>query len=166
MENSKRKSNLSKVELVAYIIAGLLALWGLTYTILGLFATYLNVLSENNEILKASNVIKKNFGLGFFGWGLILLAIGAFVAVVFLCANAKKSDREYEREARRAARRARMEESLVNEKEVIEAVTAPVNEQPVVVEEENPILDEATKEPIADEPVESPEIVSDQEIIE
>ena len=99
-----KKLNLSIFELVAYGIAAILALWGLTYIVLGLLGNYLNIAAEDNVLLKGSNALAKIFGLGFLGWGLIIVSIGALVAVLFLCINAKKSDKEAEKAARRAAR--------------------------------------------------------------
>ena len=96
--------NLSLFELIVYVLAGALALWGLTYITLGLIGSYINIGAEDNALLKGSDALAKVFGLGFLGWGLIILSIGALLAVVFLCINAKKTDKEAEKAARRAAR--------------------------------------------------------------
>ena len=96
--------NLSLFELIVYLVAGALALWGLTYIALGLIGSYINVGADDNALLKGSEALAKVFGLGFLGWGLIILSIGALLAVVFLCINAKKTDKEAEKAARRAAR--------------------------------------------------------------
>lgn len=96
--------NLSLIELIVYLVAGALALWGLTYIALGLIGSYINVGADDNALLKGSEALAKVFGLGFLGWGLIILSIGALLAVVCLCINAKKTDKEAEKAARRAAR--------------------------------------------------------------
>lgn len=82
-------------------------LWGLVYTILGLIGDNLQVDLSSNYLKQASNAIEKAFGLGFFGWGLIIFSIGVVVAVVVLLANARNTDRDYEKAQRRAARLAR-----------------------------------------------------------
>ena len=82
-------------------------LWGLTYTVLGLIADNLQVASSSNYLKQASNEIAKLFGLGFFGWGLIIFAIGAVLTTILLLVNARSTDRDYERAQRRAARLAR-----------------------------------------------------------
>ena len=134
--NSKKNGSFI-VELVAYIIAGLIGLWGLVYLVLGLIAENIDVLSSKNELLKASNTIKKLFGMGFVGWGLTLMAIGAVIAIIFLAVNAKKSDREFDREARRAARRSRLQNELatptvatsnVGEEEIVDVEATPKEE--------------------------------------
>ena len=99
-----KKLKLSLFEFVVYVISGLLALWGLTYIVLGLFGQYLEVGSDQNVLAQANASFAKVFGLGFFGWGLIILSIGAVIAIICLCINAKKTDKEAEKAARRAAR--------------------------------------------------------------
>ena len=99
-----KKLKISLFEFIVYILSGALALWGLTYVILGLFGQYLEIGSDQNVLAKANESFAKVFGLGFFGWGLIILSIGAVLAIICLCVNAKKTDKEAEKAARRAAR--------------------------------------------------------------
>lgn len=113
---NKKLSAFNIFEIVWYSICGAVGLWGLTYTVLGLFAKYLNVNSENNVLLKGSNVIAEHFGgLGFFEWGLIILAIAAVAAVIVLLVGAKGVDREFEKKVRRQARRQALQESTTTE---------------------------------------------------
>ena len=133
--NEVKKNKKNNVgEIIAYVLAGLIALWGLTYLVLGIVAENLNVMSSENELLKASNTIKKLFGLNFIGWGMILLAVGALLAVIVLAVNAKKTDREFDREARRAARRNRLQSELASpmsaeNPNVVDVEAAPVEEE-------------------------------------
>ena len=99
-----KKNNISVFELVCYIVSGALGLWGLTYVTLGLLGAYLEVGADQNGIAQANASFAKVFGLGFFGWGLIIFSIGALLAFIVLCVNAKKTDKEAEKAARRAAR--------------------------------------------------------------
>ena len=99
-------------EVVWYSLCGAVALWGLTYTVLGLIANELNskeVLSQGNKI------IADTFGLGFFGWGLIILGIASLAIVIVLLIFAKRVDRDFEKTQRRAARRALQVEETVEE---------------------------------------------------
>ena len=104
-KNSKKEFSL--FEKIAYCVLGALMVWGLTYTVLGLIADNLQVSSANNYLKQASDAIAKIFGLGFFGWGLIIFSIGAVLMVVILLVNARNTDRDYEKTQRRAARLAR-----------------------------------------------------------
>jgi len=120
----KKKLELTKFEIVWYIICATFGLWGLVYTILGLLANNLPIPSDKNALLNASKALASVFGLGFFGWGLIILGISAVAAVIVLLAVSKKADREYEKAQRRAARLNRanlFDDSTVENSEVVEA---------------------------------------------
>lgn len=125
--NMKKKLPLSKFEIVWYSICTAFALWGLTYIILGLIAQNLAVPASKNYLAQASEALASVFGLGFFGWGLIILGVSAVAASIVLLVNAKKTDRDYEKAQRRAARLARTtfgEETP----EVVDAKSEPVQE--------------------------------------
>ncbi len=119
---SKKKMKVSIFEIVWYSLCGLVALWGLTYITLGLIGDLLPVTATENGLAKASEVIRAHFGLGFLGWGMILVGIGAVLAIIVLLLNAKKSDKEVEKAARRAARLA--------SNNVVDATSEPTNENP------------------------------------
>ena len=110
---SKKNKKLSVFEIVWYSICGAIGVWGLTYTVLGLIAENISLNPANNPLLIASKSIENAFGLGFFGWGLILVSIATVAAVIVLLSNAKVADREYEKAQRRAAR--------LNRNKVVEA---------------------------------------------
>ena len=119
-KNSKKEFTL--FEKICYPVCGALMLWGLTYTVLGLIADNLQVPNDSNYLKQASDEIAKIFGLGFFGWGLIIFSIGAVIATVVLLVYARNTDRDYEKAQRRAAR-------LKKKPEVVDAETAPVEEE-------------------------------------
>jgi len=96
----KNKLPVSIFELVWYPLCGLVILWGLAYIILGLVTKYNNITALTD--FNAS--FTKQFGLGLYFWGLIIVAIGAVAAVVVMLIFAKTFDRATEREQRRSAR--------------------------------------------------------------
>ena len=100
----KKKMKISVFELVSYIISGILGLWGLVETVVG--AVALN-LGPNVPLKIFDDLYKKTFGLNMLYWGIILMSIGAVIAVIVLVACAKSADREYEKSQRRAARLAK-----------------------------------------------------------
>ena len=120
-KENKRSLRITKFELVWYIICGVLGLWGIVYIILGLVATNINIPSAKNDLLAANNSFQSIFGLGFFGWGLILLSIGAVAAVIVLCVYARGVDRDYEKQQRRAARLNRIKDMDSNDSDVFDA---------------------------------------------
>ena len=99
-----KKKKIKLLELVIYITFGALALWGLVYIVLGLFANNLPIPDSSNALKSADKVIAKNFGLGFFGWGLILFGVFATLEAIALIVYAKDVDKDYEKSQRRAAR--------------------------------------------------------------
>ena len=98
----KKKLPISIFELVVYILAGLMGLWGLTYIALGIsceFISYKSALAEADAYLKAGTS-----GMGFLFQGFLVLGIAVVVSVIVLLITAKKSDRDYEKTQRRLAR--------------------------------------------------------------
>lgn len=112
---ANKKNDLRVFEVVWYSICAAVALWGLVYIVLGLVANYANVPHHDNYLLEASNVIKRNFGLGFFGWGLIIFAIGVVAAIFVMLIYAAKVDKTSEKAARRAARLAKLQADMAEE---------------------------------------------------
>lgn len=114
----KKKLAISTFELVWYILTGAVALWGLTYIVLGLIGMYAPVAAADNALAQASDKFKETFKLGFFGWGLIIFSVGAVAASACLIISSKSADRESEKAARRAARlgMANKEEQPVEQK--------------------------------------------------
>ena len=146
-KQNKKKLPLHPFELVWYILVGLVGIWGLTYIVLGLIASYLPIKAEDPGLVKANAKILELFKLDFLGWGLIILAIAAVSAVVVLIFFSSKVDRDYEKNVRRAQRLAQLEaeeekeESIEEQKIVVDAEIEKAPEQ----EEEKVVINEAPK---------------------
>ena len=97
----KKFKNLSLFEIIWYALTGAVAVWGLTFIVLGIVARNLK---STADLVKANASYAKAMGLGFFNWGMILLATGVVLAVIVLLVFAKQADREVEKQQRRAAR--------------------------------------------------------------
>lgn len=100
--SAKRK--ISPKEFVWYIIAGLLAAWGLTYIVLGLVIDYAPGRPSDFALYQVQQDFIAWAGLSFFNWGLIIFAIGVVLAAIVLCIFASGYDREVEKANRRAQR--------------------------------------------------------------
>lgn len=133
MAKAKKLKNVTVFELIGYIVSIGLALWGLTYLVLGAIAGFI---SSTDGLAVADATIKKLFGLGYFYWGLIIFLLGVAILLIFLCVYAKKNDRQIERETRRAARLAQIKESEANQVKDAEFVEKEVSEPAVEVEPE------------------------------
>ena len=96
-------------ETVVYSITGAIALWGLTYIVLGLIATYGPL---DNPIEEFNAGFVKLFKLGFFEWGIILFCIGMGIGILVLLIIASTVDKTNEKAARRAARLAKIEADM------------------------------------------------------
>ena len=145
-KKTKKKFPLHPFELVWYPLCGLVGIWGIVYIVLGLVALNLPVAAEDGDLVKANAKIAKTFGLDFFGWGLIILAIAAVAIVVALLLFSNKVDREYEKTVRRAQRMAQLEAEVDKEEGVIDAEVEPVEPKEEPADEEPEELKEAPEE--------------------
>ena len=105
---AKKNSKLSLFEIIWYSIMGAIALGGLTLIVLGVIARNLR---SSEELYKANASFAAAMKMGYVTFGIILLVVGVIAAVIVLLVNAKKSDREVEKEQRRAARLASASET-------------------------------------------------------
>lgn len=152
MAKAIKKTNKSKLhgkelaflilEIIWYVLCGLVGLWGLTYIVIGIVAQNLPITAEDGQFLETLAEFKETFKLSMFAWGLIIFAIAAVAAVVVLLARAGKSDREFEKNARRQARLS----ALLSDEED-EVVDVPVEDTTAKEEtpvEETPVTEEVT----------------------
>ena len=105
-------------EIVWYSLTGAVALWGLTYVVLGIVCSFIPL---DSALAEANATIVTQFGLGFLYWGLIILAISSLAAIIVLLTFAKKVDRDFEKKQRRSLRRSGLSEETVVEAEVTDA---------------------------------------------
>ena len=167
LKQNKKKMPIHPFELVWYIICGLVGIWGITYIVLGLVAEYLPAKYQDGEYVKANAKFAEIFKLDWFGWGLIILAIAAVAAVIVLLIFSNKVDRNYEKSVRRAQRLAQLEQEEAKEeqKQIVDAEVAPVEEAKEELVEEQPVEEEAEDEsvpPVEDTPV-AEEIIEEEQ---
>ena len=100
------KDKFSKKELVGYIIAGVIALFGLVLIILGIVERNMDVVPSKNFLMQADLKVQAALGieLSFRTWGIIFMSLGVLIAVIILCVTGRKADREVERKLRRQQR--------------------------------------------------------------
>ena len=124
----KVRKNLNVFEIVWYCLMALLAIWGITYIVLGLVAQNLPTTASDDGLVRINSEFAQIFGLDFFGWGLIILVIAAVSAIVVLLFFAKKVDVKYEKETRRAIRLAQLEKE-VDKEEGVETIDLTAKEE-------------------------------------
>ena len=109
---SQSKKKLPQKELAFYVIAGILATVGLTFIVFGIIGDHFPGIYEDNWVMASENAWLKNWShLGYRWWGIILLSLAAFIAVVTLNVTAKESDRDADRALRRAQRLAALNQN-------------------------------------------------------
>ncbi len=117
-KTKKHLSGLSIFEITFYTVCAVLGVWGIVYIILGMIADYASV----DGLVHFTNVIKSNFGMNAFYWGIMILAIAAIAfAIAVLCVN-RVVERESDKVSRREARLAHLKE--IEEEEAREAALA------------------------------------------
>ena len=97
----KENNKISIFEIIWYSLTGGLGLWGLTFIVLGVIARNLPL---DADLRKGDASYQAVMKLGFLNSGLILISVAAILAIIVLLVNAKKTDREVEKQQRRAAR--------------------------------------------------------------
>ena len=100
MKKTTRK--IAIFEIVWYAICTLLALWGLTFLVLGIIAR--NYPSFSNDLIAFNNATATKTNIDLVFWGIIIIAVGVILATIVLCIYGKTADRNMDRETRRKAR--------------------------------------------------------------
>lgn len=114
---SKQAKKLSNKEIFWYVLAGIVGVLGMTSLVFGIVGDHFPGLYEDNWIAASENGwIKAWSHLGYRYWGIILIVVAAFIAVVALTVFAKEGDRDTERALRRQQRLA-MANAVVENKE-------------------------------------------------
>lgn len=129
------KDKFSKKELVGYIIAGIIAMFGLVLVILGIVERNMNVVPSKNFLMQADQKVQTalKINLSFWEWGLIFMALGVIIAVIILCVCAKKADREVDRRLRRQQRSGNIVDINSEVKQAVQIIEEPapqVEEKP------------------------------------
>lgn len=102
----EKKKKISTKELVGYIIAGVIAAFGLALMITHTVGYYLPMLNSENPIVTAENnlITSLKINMDFLEWGIVFMALGVIIALIILLSVAKKVDLEVEKRQRRAQR--------------------------------------------------------------
>lgn len=108
----KKMKNISVGELVAYILSGLVALFGLTLAVLGIVAR--NLSDTSNALRTSEDGFTKVMSMNFSQFGALMIFVGAIIATITLVVVGKRVDVELEKRARRQQRMAFSKEEVTN----------------------------------------------------
>lgn len=120
------KDKVSKKEFAWYVVAAIIAVFGLTLVILGVIGRYLPGSLDNNFVKNAEKALANaiHADLGFRVWGIIFLSAGVLLGVAALVFNARKADREVERKVRRQ-QRISSADAAIEVKSAVEIIEEP-----------------------------------------
>ena len=122
---------LSGKEFVWYLVGATIAVFGIILMIFGIVGHHLPVNGEDNFIKTAeTNLIGAiKIPFDFRIWGIILFALGVLVDVIALAVNAKKTDREVEKQLRRQQRQASLKNNTIEVKSAVEIIEEPAPQE-------------------------------------
>lgn len=104
MSESKKK-RISQKELAWYIVAGVIATIALVFIIFGIIGNHYQGKASDNWVQVSEKAWLVNWSnMGYRWWGIVLMAIAAFIAIVTLLVFARSGDRDEERALRRRQR--------------------------------------------------------------
>ena len=102
------KDKVSGKEFAWYLVGSTIAVFGVILMVFGIVGHHIPVNSANNFIKVAENslidAIKVPFD--FRVWGILIFVLGVAIDVIALAFNAKKTDREVDKQLRRQQRQA------------------------------------------------------------
>lgn len=126
------KTKVSGKEFAWYLVGSTIAVLGLILIIFGIIGHHLPVTNDNNFIKAAEESVKSalHVQFGFRIWGLIIVAFGLVIDVIALIYNAKKADRDYEKNLRRQQRQEALKNSTIEVKSAVEIIEEPAAPAP------------------------------------
>lgn len=110
---------ISNKEFIWYLVCGVIAVFGILLMIFGIVGNHMTDVAYNDNFIK---VFEDTNGIDLRLWGIIFMAIGVIVAVIVLLVNARKSDKEREKQIRREQRLAAEESETIEVKNAVEFV--------------------------------------------
>lgn len=102
----KTKTKMTGKEFAWYVTGGLIIAFGIVLMVFGIIGHQMTVPLKDNFIKNAENALIEAIKVPFDFriWGIMFLLLGAFIFIVALNYNAKKSDRQLEKTIRRQQR--------------------------------------------------------------
>ena len=126
------KTKVSGKEFTWYLTGATIAVLGLVLMIFGIIGHHLPAIADNNFIKVAEKglieAIKVPFD--FRVWGILVFVLGILVVIVALAVNAKKTDREVEKQLRRQQRQAALKDNTIEVKSAVEIIEEPAEPAP------------------------------------
>lgn len=131
------KTRLTGKEFAWYLSGATIAVFGIILMIFGIIGHHMNATASNNFIKVAEKslieAIKVPFDFRI--WGIMVFLLGVAIVIIALAVNAKKADREVDKQLRRQQRQAALKDNTIEVKSAVEIIEEPAPEvQEVPVE--------------------------------
>lgn len=124
------KSKLSGKEFTWYLTGATIAAFGVILMVFGIIGHHMNVAANNNFIKTAEkaliDAIKVPFDFRI--WGILIFVLGVAIVIIALAFNAKKADREIDKQLRRQQRQAALKDNTIEVKSAVEIIEEPAPE--------------------------------------
>ena len=121
------KDKVSGKEFAWYLTGATISVFGIILMIFGIIGHHLNVSAENNFIKVAEKALMDGIKVPFDFriWGILIFLLGIAVVVIALAINAKKTDREVDKQLRRQQRQAALKDNTIEVKSAVEIIEEP-----------------------------------------
>lgn len=124
------KDKVSGKEFAWYMFGALISAFGLILMIFGIIGHHMSVsnfIKDAEQNLIDSIKIPFDFRI----WGILLFVLGVAIVIIALAINAKKTDREVDKQLRRQQRQAALKDNTIEVKSAVEIIEEPAPAQPV-----------------------------------
>lgn len=124
------KDKVSGKEFAWYLSGATVALMGVILMIFGIIGHHLPSSVDNNFIKNAENGLIEaiHIPFDFRVWGILIFVLGVAIVVIALVVNAKKTDREVEKQLRRQQRQVALKDNTIEVKSAVEIIEEPAPE--------------------------------------
>lgn len=118
------KTKVSGKEFAWYLTGATIAVFGIILMIFGIVGHHMNTAADNNFIkLAEKNLIEAiKIPFDFRVWGILIFLLGVAVVIIALAVNAKKADREVDKQLRRQQRQAALKDNTIEVKSAVEII--------------------------------------------
>lgn len=121
------KDKISGKEFAWYLVGSTIAVFGVILMVFGIVGHHIQISSANNFIKAAETsligAIKVPFDFRI--WGILIFVLGIAIDIIALAFNAKKTDREVDKQLRRQQRQAALKDNTIEVKSAVEIIEEP-----------------------------------------
>ena len=121
------KDKISGKEFAWYLVGSTIAVFGVILMVFGIVGHHIQISASNNFIKTAESSLIEAIKIPFDFriWGILIFVLGVAIDVIALAFNAKKTDREVDKQLRRQQRQAALKDNTIEVKSAVEIIEEP-----------------------------------------